>query len=95
GRPEEEENRELLTKLRKCKQQKGESVKLYSAHWKHLLSLLPANHLEECQQILLFTQGILNDGLRTYLITYSDVKELDTMKAVIEKAINLETKARL
>lgn len=92
GKPEEE-NRALLHKIRRCKQRKEESVKLYSAHWKHLVSLLPKKYLTAGQQIQLFNQGILNDGLRKSLIRYSEFKDRDTIEAVIKKAIDLETEA--
>ncbi|CEP08477.1 hypothetical protein, partial, partial [Parasitella parasitica] len=74
---------------------KNESIRLHSAKWQHLLSFIPSNQITDDQKINLFTQSLSDKGLRSTLITYIDIKEVNKVEDVITKAIEIENKARL
>ncbi|KAK4520564.1 uncharacterized protein ATC70_006441 [Mucor velutinosus] len=95
GRPADEEYREFKSNLKRCQQPKQESIKLHSAKWKHLLSLLPDNHISDAHQISLFTQSLHDRGLRATLTAYVELAKVTTVQEVITKAIDFEHKARL
>ncbi|GAN11815.1 hypothetical protein MAM1_1024c11422 [Mucor ambiguus] len=95
GRPADEEYREFKANLKRCQQSKQESIKLHSAEWQHLLSLLPINHISDTHQISLFTQSLYDRGLRATLTAYVELAKVTTVHEVITKAIDFEHKARL
>lgn len=93
GKNSLEESREIKSRLKKLKQAKHETIKLHSAKWKHLLSLLNANEIDNQSQKILYIQSLFQDSVRTLLANNPslDIYTLIHQSIIITEHAGLES----
>lgn len=94
GFPAEDENRQLLKQLKNCKKLPTESIRIHASRWEHKLSLLVENYSEK-SKIAFFLASIEERDTRLTLSSMVKALKLDTIKKVIDQAIELEDDAKL
>lgn len=91
GKNSLEESREIKGQLKKLKQAKNETIKLHSAKWKHLRSLLQDNEIDETSQKIFYIQSLYHDSVRN-LLADSTTVDID---AIILLSIQITDNAGL
>ncbi|KAI8326426.1 hypothetical protein EDC96DRAFT_425050, partial [Choanephora cucurbitarum] len=94
GLSEEVDNQRLLRDLKNCKQPPKESIRLHASRWENLLQRITEKYTENTK-ITYFIQSLYQRETRLTLTALVETLNLETVAKVIDKAIDLEDRARL